>query len=53
MNRLPLSKKFKKKEVCSPSEVIVDMGNHFLDSGPEVLVLDTKNCVDNAVVTTV
>lgn len=42
-----------KRQVNSLSEVITAMGNPFLDDGPELLVLDTRNCVDDAVVATV
>ncbi len=42
-----------KKEVNSLSEVIRTMGNPFLDDGPELLVLDTRNCVSDAVIGTV
>lgn len=42
-----------RRQVNSLSEVIAAMGNPFLDDGPELLVLDTRNCVDDAVVATV
>ncbi len=40
------------KQVKSLSEVISSMGNPFLDDFPELLVLDTRNCVSDAVVST-
>ena len=42
-----------KRQVNSLSEVIANMGNPFLDDGPELLVLDTRNCAGDAVVATV
>lgn len=49
----PSLQKAFKRQVNSLSEVITAMGNPFLDDGPELLVLDTRNCVDDAVVATV
>ncbi len=42
-----------KKQVNSLAEVISSMGNPFLDDSPELLVLDTRNCATDAVVSTV
>ena len=41
-----------KKQVNSLSEEISNMGNPFMDDCPELLVLDTQNCVSNAVLAT-
>lgn len=41
------------EQVKSLSEVISSMGNPFLDDFPELVVLDTRNCVSDAVVSTV
>ena len=42
-----------KKQVNSLAEVISSMGNPFLDDCPELLILDTRNCASDAVVSTV
>lgn len=41
------------KQVKSLSEVISCMGNPFMDDCPELLVLDTRNCANDAVISTV
>ena len=41
------------KQVNSLSEVTSSMGNPFMDDFPELLVLDTRNCANDAVVSTV
>lgn len=41
------------KQVNSLLEVISGMGNPFMDDCPELLVLDTRNCANDAVVSTV
>ena len=40
------------KQVSSLSEVIIKMGNPFMDDFPEVLTLDCRNCAKEAVTET-
>ncbi len=42
-----------KRQVNSLSEVMASMGNPSLDDCPELLILDTRNCVSDAVIATV
>ena len=42
-----------KKQVKSLCEVVSNMGNPFLDDYPEVLVLDSRNCCNEAVTATI
>ena len=42
-----------KNQVNNLSEVIANVGNPFLEDCPELLVLDTRNCVSDALIATV
>ena len=42
-----------RKQASKLTDVITDYGNHFLDEYPELLVLHTRDCVDDSVVATI